>query len=160
MSCTKRLSMLAPVLALLLAAAEAHAQGPVRRPPPSYVPGPSFSPYLNLLRRDVPQAVNYYGIVRPEFEFRQGIMRVDERARTNQQSIQELQTTSLLPPTGHTTYFLNGSHPFFGQAGVGGPGTRPVAAGGFQPITAPARTASPTPAPTGPSFVAFTRGRR
>lgn len=52
---------------------------PVDRPkPPTFTPynyGPTLSPYLNLLRIGNP-AVNYYGLVRPELEFRANDARI------------------------------------------------------------------------------------
>jgi len=56
-------------LAGALLTAPAQAQVPYR--PGGYLP-PAYSPYLNLLRQGNP-AINYYGLVRPQIDFRNQI---------------------------------------------------------------------------------------
>jgi hypothetical protein len=111
------------------------------------------SPYLNLLRAGTAPGVNYYGLVRPEFEFRRNIGQLQTQSLTQQQAITGLQTAPGAVTTGHQVGFQNhlgyfqnltppGVGPFAGAApqargGTGAAGT----AGG-----APARG---TPAPRG-----------
>src|SRR5687768_5133480 len=71
---------------VMLMGSAAVAQGPPI-PPSSYAPTPTFSPWLNLLRRDNPTALNYYGLVRPQQEFRFGIQSLQQQALTTQQAL-------------------------------------------------------------------------
>lgn len=69
---------------------------------------PPFSPYLNLLRGGNSPALNYYGLVRPEEQFRQSIGNLQGQVAANQQAIGGLQADpSGVPITGHPVYFLN-----------------------------------------------------
>jgi hypothetical protein len=86
--------------ALVLVASAASAQpqvGPVNR-------SPAVSPYLNLLRGDNSPAVNYYGLVRPQMEFRSGLQDLQQQVSNNQAAISDL---NAFPTTGHRTSFLN-----------------------------------------------------
>lgn len=47
-------------------------QGPMRTP--------AFSPYLNLARRDVNPAINYFGIVRPQLQFASSIQALQSQS--------------------------------------------------------------------------------
>src|SRR5689334_4123182 len=52
---------------------------------PRGVPGytsPAVSPYINLLRSGSPAAVNYYGIVRPEFQFQNSLQNLQQQVTT------------------------------------------------------------------------------
>jgi len=73
---------------------------------------PAVSPYINLLRGGSSGGVNYYGLVRPEIEFRSGIQRNQQQIAASQQSYSEL--AAGMSTTGHPTrymthwnYFLN-----------------------------------------------------
>jgi len=85
--------------------------GTLRAQPP--VPGgsvsrPTFSPYLNLNRAGTPAAVNYYGLVRPELQFRQSIQNLQGAVAANQQAIGvQAEVTGMVSATGHPTQFLN-----------------------------------------------------
>ena len=59
-----------------LAAGQASAQAPGA--------APGVSPYLNLLRQGNSQALNYYGLVRPQVEFRSGIQQLQQQGNTQQ----------------------------------------------------------------------------
>src|SRR5262249_8648545 len=72
---------------------------------------PPYSPYLNLLRPGNP-AINYYGLVRPQFDFRQQIQGLQQLTAP---ATLEAQTANTLPTTGHPVQFLNYSH-YFGGA--------------------------------------------
>lgn len=82
---------------LAAGAADVQAQLPAR---------PTFSPYLNLTRQGGTPALNYYGLVRPELQFRQSLQNLQGAATANQQAIGDIQTGGL-PATGHPTQFLN-----------------------------------------------------
>src|SRR6266849_4481527 len=49
---------------------------------PGNVNPPGASPYLNLLRSGSSQAVNYYGLVRPQTDFRNSIQGLQQQVRT------------------------------------------------------------------------------
>jgi hypothetical protein len=82
---------------------------------PSPYARPTVSPYINLLGRGS-AAVNYYGVVRPEFEIRA----VQQRQGTRLHHLEGRESTPgpddlALPQTGHKCYFLNYSH-YYGGA--------------------------------------------
>ena len=71
---------------------------------------PTFSPYLNLLRRGNSTLSNYYGLVRPEQQFRAA----DEQFQSNFQQVQRqfdsTQRSTIVPPlqsTGHRVQFMS-----------------------------------------------------
>jgi hypothetical protein len=71
---------------------------------------PAFSPYLNLLRRGTPPAINYYGIVRPELELRSDIGQLQTQVGTLQNEVQGGvvdPSGAVIPYTGHPTQFMN-----------------------------------------------------
>ena len=80
-------------------------------------PNPTISPYLNLLNRNNSTAFNYFALVRPQREFRQGhqnlggsVNRLQDEVDANRNAILNQQPPigqSLLSPTGHTTGYLN-----------------------------------------------------
>jgi hypothetical protein len=99
------------------------------------------SPYLNLLRRDAPVALNYYNLVRPEIEFRNSIQQLQTQTTTDQQAIADLTAATTLPATGHAVGFQTHLR-YFQTLGAGRGGARPTS--GIQ--TAPARTPARAPA--------------
>lgn len=115
------------VVMLIVGAGVASAQPPVPAGPPPQ--RPPFSPYLNLLRPGSSPAQNYYGLVRPEQQFRQSIGSLQGAVTANQQAIGDLQTNPAGGPavTGHPVYFLNTGGYFQNTVGgsVGGGVTRP-----------------------------------
>jgi hypothetical protein len=97
----------AVVTTLGLCIGDVQAQPPV--PGGAYSRPPIYSPYLNLARGGSP-AINYYGLVRPEMQFRQSIQNLAGDIAANQQAIGNLNTSvsgSDLPFTGHPTQFMN-----------------------------------------------------
>jgi hypothetical protein len=72
---------------------------------------PSVSPYVNLLSRNVGStesaAISYYGIVRPEVEFRaaQTAQRAENQRLQREVDTARQSPTSLLGPTGHRSGF-------------------------------------------------------
>jgi hypothetical protein len=105
-------------------------QSPQRRP--------SVSPYLNLARRGVPPAINYYGLVRPQFEFRSSIQNLQGQVTALEQPgpVDTTEFTSDLPPTGQRAQFMSHTRYFFNAVPTtGGPG-RPAAGGSVGPARA------------------------
>src|SRR4051812_28113370 len=91
-------------LAALPATASAQAAGGYS---PAPINRPTFSPYLNLLRPGAPAGLNYYGLVRPEFAFRNNIGGLQTDVATNRQLITTGSgggTGALV--TGHSAAFL------------------------------------------------------
>src|SRR5689334_21982830 len=111
--------LLGVALVLSLPPAAAVAQAPIN---PRGVPGyntPAVSPYINLLRTGSPQAVNYYGIVRPEIQFRNSLQNLQQQVTDIGTATAETGTTSAAPPpTGHAVSFLNYSHYYGGLGGA------------------------------------------
>jgi len=90
-------------LAFLFSAGPLHAQAPPITGNPAN--RPFVSPYINLLRGGSSAGVNYYGLVRPDIEFRAGIQRNQQQIVAGQQSYAEL--TSGLSTTGHPVRYMN-----------------------------------------------------
>lgn len=84
----------------------ATAQALSPRPNP-VTPGPTVSPYINLLRSGGNPALNYYGLVRPQFEAIAGFQAVQQRFG----QLSERQGPADLPNdafvTGHGSSFMN-----------------------------------------------------
>ena len=125
------------LVGLLAAAGPAAAQvGTYRAPGAALQPG--YSPYLNLARPGN-AAVNYYGLVRPQVEFRQSIQNVEQQVTGLSQSPGLAgQGPADIPSTGHPAQFLNTGGYFPTQPGprvgfriAGGGGSGQPAAGGF-----------------------------
>jgi hypothetical protein len=97
------------VLALTVAAGPARAQYPVNsRGVPGYT-SPPVSPYINLLRSGSNPAINYYGLVRPQFQFQNSITGLQQQVTTLDQTQAEAEA-GVLPSTGHPVQFFNYSH--------------------------------------------------
>jgi hypothetical protein len=136
----RRLLSLAVVLGAAWAAeGRATAQAPFGRPPgPAPVLPPVYSPYLNLLRRDNSTVQNYYGLVRPEIEFRGAVAGLQQQiTAVGQEATTAIDAATGLPYTGHPTQFLNTSHYFLNRGGQGLPAAPAAPA-------APPRAALPT----------------
>jgi hypothetical protein len=86
---------------------------------------PAYSPYLNLFRAGNPVFANYYGLVRPEVEFRTGIRGLQQQAAAEQDLITG-QMGAALPATGHRTTFMNTGGYFLNRVGGGAAGARPA----------------------------------
>ena len=98
---------------------------------------PAFSPYLNLLRSGNSAGFNYYGIVRPQLEFREGLGGLQNEVDLNRQLLLNSNNNtaggydSYALTTGHAAVFLNNggyflnSNPGRGlQGSQGGRGTQ------------------------------------
>ncbi len=95
----------APVLASApgLASAQQPAPGVLTRP------GPTFSPFLNLTRRDIDPAVNYFGIVQPQIATANALRSIQQQITPSlqQQMAGQGAIDSSLPITGQPSFFLN-----------------------------------------------------
>lgn len=121
------------------------------QPQPPVAPSrPAYSPYLNLLRGGTSAGVNYYGLVRPEQQFRQQSTALQQQLNTTNQNLATLENNQLLlgqqPTLGGTGHGVVFNQPFryfntlpggagggrSGGGGTGGGGARfgGVAAGG------------------------------
>lgn len=111
-------------LSLSVGGGTASAQPPGPPPVPgggTYSRPPAFSPYLNLLRAGGSPALNYYGLVRPEMQFRDSIQNLSNSVSQNQQAIGNIMATgNALPATGHPTQFMNLGGYFMNNSGMGG----------------------------------------
>jgi hypothetical protein len=97
---------------------------------------PAYSPYLNLLRRDARLDQNYFGLVRPEINFRNSLQQLQQ-----QQSLTSTQQTTLenalaLPPTGHASQFMSHSKYFLNKGGGAPAGRFSVTPGAATPAAA------------------------
>ncbi len=153
----KRSLLLASGLAVAVfgVARPASAQPPVGLPGPAVAPTPPYSPYLNLLQRGTNPAISYYGIVRPQMEFRNAIQGLQYQAAITRQSLatqQQYDPQTGLPLTGHASYFMNLGG-YFMRTGAGAPGVggfrAPAPVGGVQAGRAPMAGAAPTAPPAG-----------
>src|SRR5438105_3422455 len=74
------------------------------------VPGqtrPTFSPYLNLARRDSSPALNYYGLVRPQIATQNNIQSLQQQfivIQQQQQIVGQSLVNPELPITGQQTF--------------------------------------------------------
>jgi hypothetical protein len=118
---TKLLLASSLVLATLGSPELANAQGRGYRNPPQRQP--TVSPYLNLLRPGG-AAQNYYGVVRPELEFRQNLNRQTRDINDLQRGLTATQEQTSALTTGHRSHFLNygGYFPGLGGQGSGAAG--------------------------------------
>jgi hypothetical protein len=143
---------------LALAAGTAPAQAPVmQRPLPPGYGSPTVSPYINLLNRNNPQFLNYYGIVRPEVQTQNALQGLQQQVGTLEETPALGTGAAVLPTTGHRLAFgYFGGHfgrlyvgGAAGQAGFGGAagGGAPAAAGGAVAAGRPAATGAPAMAP-------------
>jgi hypothetical protein len=104
--------------------------------------GPALSPYLNLFRRDTLPAINYYGIVRPQFETNASLQQLQEQSLQTRQEV-TAEAERFAPTTGHPVQFQN-QGPYFLTL------NRPTV-GSREPLTTfrPRPQLPPTGAPTG-----------
>ncbi len=130
-------------LAILLAAARpSAAQAPFQNPFPNPIQPPTrtppVSPFINLFRAGNSAAINYYGLVRPEIEFRNSYQRLQQQVTDiQQQSPYSPEETSGLPPTGHFAQF-NTQGRYFMTRGA----AAPTVASPSSPVTPPFRPAT------------------
>src|SRR5262245_31160540 len=130
----------AALAAVLVAVGSAGAQPPGPRPAPSAPPRPGLSPYLNLLQPGS-AAVNYYGLVRPQLEFRNALQNLSGQIGAVAAGREDPQTG--LPFTGHPVVFNNTAQFFNSNLGSrpSGIALRPLAA---QPPSSAPHTGGPS----------------
>jgi len=112
--------LVSAALLVVLVAQPAQAQTQYFRPQTGPITNPVTSPYLNLLQRNVNPAISYYGIVRPQFEFRRDVLQLQGQLNTVTGDVATDQATLGLPVTGHPIQFLNLSHYYLNTTGRGG----------------------------------------
>lgn len=117
------------LLALAGACSPSFAQfqgpGPYQRPQTNPYARPVFSPYLNLLRGGANPAVNYFGLVRPEIDFRNNLQSLQQQVNAQYATTAADENAAAALGTGHLTQFNNLSHYFNYQGGAAtGTGTR------------------------------------
>jgi hypothetical protein len=105
---TRKLVALAAVLALC-AGPTVHAQTYVQPYVSPYMNG--YAPYLNLLRGGN-QAINYYGLVRPEIQGANAIGSLQQQVARTQASVVAPPTNRPDIETGHVTRFMQYSQYF------------------------------------------------
>ena len=66
-------------------------------------PPPGYSPYLNLARPGSP-GMNYYGLVRPQVEFRNDLQQLQRTTTTLQSGVSQFMSGDLA--TGHPAAFM------------------------------------------------------
>jgi hypothetical protein len=92
-----------------------------------YIRPPTVSPYVNLSRQqNLNPGITYYGLIRPEIEFRTSILGLQQRQTVLTQDLANQEQSLLLPPTGHPVGFLNQSAYFLNlgtQRTIGRPPT-------------------------------------
>ncbi len=76
--------------------------------------GPTVSPYLNLVNQDFvdPNLTNYQSLVRPLLQQNNAINRQGSAINRLQQQYSAPASGAAGGATGHTTFFMNGSHYF------------------------------------------------
>ena len=102
---------------------------------------PTFSPYLNLLRRGGSTLSNYYGLVRPELQFRAVHQQFQSNFDRFQRQFSDVERSIYapqLPTTGHRVQFMSHLAP-------GG------SIGGFRRGTPTGRQPGAIPQPVAPS---------
>lgn len=113
-------------------------------PPPGGYPRSGYSPYLNLTRGGNP-AVNYYGLVRPEFRAQNAYQnlqqQVNQLAQSGASDLQ--QTTGILPPTGYPARFQDYAR-YFPGAPIGPGLARPGGLSGSS-VRQPGMSGNPVP---------------
>jgi hypothetical protein len=101
-----------------MAGGRASAQAPFT-PGIGLTPRPVVSPYINLLRRDQPLWLNYYGLVRPEIGARLSIAELQQEQAALGQALASgspVRAPTAIRPTGNVATFMD----FGGYYGGGG----------------------------------------
>jgi hypothetical protein len=131
------------------------------QPQPPAVARPTFSPYLNLLRRGSNPAVNYYGLVQPQVRFQQQFGLLQRQVDQNALTLQGL-TSGLVygedpgfPATGHPAVFNSLGHYYFNSPAQGG-----GSGSAGRPVTNPYQGGGMAAGMFGPARPTAARGRR
>jgi hypothetical protein len=118
------------LISLGLLAALPPARASAQQPGSPSITRPTVSPYLNLLRNDQPTYLNYYGLVRPQVDFRGSIGQLQQQTTADQQAISNLGATPGLSSTGHAVGFGTQYRYYMTLGRTGGSGFRPGIGGG------------------------------
>jgi hypothetical protein len=90
---------------------------------------PPVSPYINLARPGGNPAIDYYGLVRPQLDFRQDVLGLNQQIGANEMAINSAASASkTLPPTGVAANFSTQARYFMTRGG-----RLPGQTGGFRP---------------------------
>jgi hypothetical protein len=136
----------------LISAGKLAAQNPAARGGP-YAPRPAVSPYINLLRPGSSTALNYYGLVRPQFDTLAGFQAVQQRFGQLQTGIQTGggESSDGFLMTGHAASFMNyGGYFMTTNVGAGMSAIAPGATRRVGPSNQPTPTSNL--APRAPQF--------
>src|SRR6266851_973263 len=109
-----RLSLALGLLSFLLPG-QVFAQGyspnrfgnPYSRTPGVPFQRPTVSPYLNLFNGGNSPAINYYGIVRPQIDFRNSLMIMQQQIAMGDQSMADMANSMTMLSTGHPSLFMS-----------------------------------------------------
>jgi hypothetical protein len=82
---------------------------------------PTVSPYLYLLNGGQSPAVNYFGIVRPQVDFRNSLIQMQQQIAMGDQSLADLATATSMLTTGHPSLFMS-HRKYFMTTGISSPG--------------------------------------
>jgi hypothetical protein len=134
-----RNAILATVICLAANVGEQAAQAQPNAPLP--YTQPTVSPYLNLNRRGASSAVNYFGLVRPQLEFRNALRDLQQHPGNAPVNALQFNDSAGLPTTGHAAVFLNTggyflnnfANPLQQSRGPAGPAQRTGQTGGVPP---------------------------
>jgi hypothetical protein len=78
---------------------------------------------LNLFNGGTNPAINYFGIIRPEIEFRNSLLQMQQQIAMGEQSTSDLATTLGMVTTGHPSFFMS-HRKYFQTVGTGAAGTQ------------------------------------
>ena len=95
---------------------------------------PTVSPYINLLRRDINPAVNYFGVVAPQLNYNAALPLLQSQIGANKQAINQVQYGIGYLETGHTTRFMNYGGYFMNINGGGAASRSATFAPGYRTI--------------------------
>jgi hypothetical protein len=111
---------LATQLGLWFATGPAAAQFIFQQQQPNPFQRPAVSPFINLARPGN-AGINYYGLVRPQYDVNRQLLLLQQQRGTTPLGIMpdEDWMTYGGADSGHPSTFFNYSHYFFGQAGTG-----------------------------------------
>lgn len=123
-------AMLALGAVVTLGAETGYAQYPGTGPRGYNPQQPTYSPYLNLARPGN-VGLNYYGLVRPEVNFRNSIGGLQQDVNTLNQPYTDPTTPNTFLYTGHASQFNNLSHYYGGFNRLTGGGLRAGGGGGI-----------------------------
>jgi hypothetical protein len=78
------------------------------------------SPYLNLFNGGNSPAINYFGIVRPQIDFRNSLMMMQQQIAMGDQSMADMANSMTMLTTGHPSLFMS-HRKYFLNTGISSP---------------------------------------